>query len=245
MVTMMIACKPDTSGTTTQNDTAVTDPSGTTDVTESSSLTSAAQKSTNTMQPASEGTSALSEKQRGSGTNSKEQKPRAAGKTADGQVTNFNNEGIPDACDLLTGKTISKYLKISEAAISLADGSSKKSDLQRACFFKWDDPNMRNAGVMVQVQKNPVADDVPEYFTYMVQSLKSQGETDMAGLNMKYSDWPGHGDDAAYSTKAGKYVWRIGSDWAFMVAFNATIDDSQQKAAAEAFAKEIMSKMSL
>lgn len=245
MVTMMIACKPDTSGNTIQGDTTVSDPAGTAAVTESSSPTNAAQKSTNAMQTASDGTSTLSEKERVSNTNSTGQKPRPERKTADGQATNFNKEGIPDACDLLTSKTISKYLKISEAAINLADGSSKKSDLQRACFFKWDDPNMRNAGVMVQVQKNPVADDVPEYFTYMVQSLKTQGETDMAGLNMKYSDWPGHGDDAAYSTEAGKYVWRLGSDWAFMIAFNTTIDASQQKAAAEAFAKEIMSKMTL
>jgi len=96
--------------------------------------------------------------------------------------TNFNKHGIPDACDLLTQKTIGKWIGIPAASISLADGSSSRHDKQRACFFKWDVGNIPNAGVMVQVQQNQVADDVPEYLSYMITSLKTDGLPKLASM---------------------------------------------------------------
>ncbi len=166
-----------------------------------------------------------------------------AGATAGGIDTNYNKSGIPDACDLLTQETIGKYVGIPSASIMLSDGSSSKNNLQRACFFKWDGSEIKNAGVMVQVQQNPVADEVPEYLTYMVQSLKTDGENDMSGKTVKFQNWPGFGDDGAYSTEVGKYVWRVGNDWAFMIAFNTTMSDRDQQKAAKAFAKEVMDRM--
>lgn len=166
-----------------------------------------------------------------------------SGSTVGGIETNFNKNGIPDACDLLSQETISKYIGIPSASIMLADGSSPKNKLQRACFFKWDGSEIKNAGVMVQVQQNPVADEVPEYLTYMVQSLKTDGENNMSGTTVKFQDWPDFGDDGAYSTEVGKYVWRVGNDWAFMIAFNTTLSARDQQKAAKAFAKEVMDKM--
>ena len=97
---------------------------------------------------------------------------------------------------------------------------------------------------MVQLQRNPVQEDVPEYFTYLIASRKTQGEVDPATKQtFKYSDWPGFGDDGAYSTDAGKYIWRVGNDWSFMVAFNTVLPPKAQKVAAHAFAQEVMSRM--
>ena len=160
--------------------------------------------------------------------------------------TNYNKEGIPDACDLLSAETIAKYVKAPASSIFLADGSSPQTPKARACFFKWDGSELPNAGVLVQLQKNPVADDVPEYFTYLISSKKTEGEKDPVSPEIiKYKDWPKFGDDGAYSTVAGKYVWRVGNDWSFMIAFNTTLSDKAQKRAAEAFAKEVMSNMAL
>lgn len=185
----------------------------------------------------------VSEKSKRPGLSAKS-KGKEAYEGKEGKVkTNFNKNGIPDACDLLTQETIAKYAGIPAASIMLADGSSPKNKLQRACFFKWDGSEIKNAGIMVQVQQNPVADDVPEYLTYMVQSLKTDGENNMTGEVIKFSDWPEFGDDGAYSTEAGKYVWRVGNDWAFMVAFNTTMKARDQKRAAKAFAKEVMERM--
>lgn len=167
------------------------------------------------------------------------------GATKPKSKTNFNKEGIPDACDLLTAKTIAKYVRQPAESIFLADGSSPQNPKARACFFKWDGSELANAGVMVQLQRNPVQEDVPEYFTYLISSKKTDGEKDPGTQSViKYKDWPGYGDDGAYSTEAGKYVWRVGNDWAFMVAFNTVLDAKAQKVAADAFAREVMSKMS-
>ena len=161
-------------------------------------------------------------------------------------ATNYNKAGIPDACDLLSPATIAKYVNQPASEIFLADGSSPKNPKSRACFFKWDGSALPNAGVMVQLQQNPVAEDVPDYFTYLISSKKTEGENDPGTQTLiKYKDWKGFGDDGAYSTEAGKYVWRIGNDWAFMVAFNTMLRPNEQKKAAEAFAKEVMSNMDI
>lgn len=158
--------------------------------------------------------------------------------------TNFNKEGIPDACDLLSVETISRYVRQPAESIFTADGSSPQNQKARACFFKWDGSAIANAGVMLQLQKNPVADDVPEYFTYLISSKKTEGEKDLSSdLAIKYQDWPGFGDDGAYSTVAGKYIWRIGNEWAFMIAFNTVLEPKAQKVAAETFAKEVIANM--
>ncbi len=158
--------------------------------------------------------------------------------------TNFNREGIPDACDLLTSKTIARYVNQPAESIFSADGSSSQNPKARACFFKWDGSALANAGVMVQLQRNPVQEDVPEYFTYLISSKKTEGEKDPQTKGViKYNDWPGFGDDGAYSTEAGKYVWRIGNDWAFMIAFNTVLPPKAQKVAADALAREVMSNM--
>lgn len=165
-------------------------------------------------------------------------------KATDNSGTNFNSEGIPDACDLLTSKTIGRYVRQPAETIFSADGSSPQNKKARACFFKWDGSDLANAGVMVQLQRNPVQEDVPEYFTYLIASKKTEGEKDPAtDHTIKYQDWPGFGDDGAYSTEAGKYVWRVGNDWAFMIAFNTVLPPKAQKVAADAFAREVMANM--
>ena len=158
--------------------------------------------------------------------------------------TNFNAMGIPDACDLLTAETIAKYVDQPAESIFLNDGSSPKNPYARACFFKWDGSAIPNAGVMVQVQQNGIAEDVPQYLTLLVQSKKTDGEVDpVTNEKVIYKDWPGHGEDGAYSTDVGKYMWRVGDDWVFMVAFNTVLPPKSQKVAADAFAKEVMSRM--
>ena len=165
--------------------------------------------------------------------------------SATSSKTNYNSAGIPDACDLLSKETIAKYVNQPAESIFLNDGSSPQNPMARACFFKWDGSAIPNAGVMVQLQKNQVADEVPEYLTLLVQSKKNQGEIDPAtGSKVLYKDWPGHGEDGAYSTDVGKYMWRVGDDWVFMVAFNTVLPPKSQKVAADAFAKEVMSRMS-
>jgi len=228
VVLVVISCKPD--GASNANTTKANDQKEIQNSKENNQKAASQSKDRN--QTAKEQVSTLKTNDSKGGTQAKSQ-------------TNFNKEGIPDACDLLSAKTVAKYVRQPEGSIFLADGSSPQNPKARACFFKWDGSELANAGVMVQLQRNPVQEEVPEYFTYLISSKKTEGEKDPASKSViKYNDWPGFGDDGAYSTEAGKYVWRVGNDWSFMVAFNTVLEPKAQKVAADAFAREVMSKMS-
>lgn len=229
MVMVVISCKPDTSSKSGDNTTSANQERQAAPVDNNNGATPG-QNKTNT---------ALSNK----GQSAKSRKSNGNSATASTRST-LNKAGIPDACSLMSTKTIGRYVNQPAENIFASDGSSLKSPKARACFFKWDGSAIANAGVMIQVQKNPVEEDVPEYFTYLIASRKTDGEKDPSSESViKYKDWPGFGDDGAYSTEAGKYIWRIGNEWAFMIAFNTELPPNAQKVAAEAFAQEAMSNM--
>jgi len=230
----MFACKND-SNTTAKNNTTIETPEETSEVAKQTSAPTTRTEST---------TQGSMGSAQGEGMGMGKGKSTTRANNGKGNISNFNSEGIPDACDLLSVETISKYVNVPAAQIFLNDGSSAQNPKSRACFFKWDGSSIKNAGVMVLVQTNPIADEVPDYLTHFVTSKKTEGEKDFSGGTMhKYLDWPGIGDDGAYSTELGKYIWRIGNDWAFMVAFNTTIEAKDQKKAAEVFANEVMANM--
>lgn len=148
---------------------------------------------------------------------------------------------VPDACTLVSPSTIAALVGADKGAIEIKDGSTSNSKHSRSCFFKWDDPGMSNAGVMVQVMTNPVVDDVPDYLTLFIDSKKTQGEQ---AFNSKetylYKDFQGFGDDGAASFDMHKYLWRTGDQFAYMIAFNTTLNERQELAAARKIAAEVM-----
>ena len=240
LVFLMVACKPDASTTAKSSDAPAASASQ-----ESKTMPEGANKfsggeTTNPkLKMIDPATGKMPSEDQANPSKREEKKPASNSKS------NVNKEGIPDACDLLSTKTIARYVKQPAGQITLNDGSSPLNPKARACFFKWDTSDLPNAGVMVQLQRNPVEEDVPEYFTYLISSKKTEGEKNPSSAEVfMYKDWPGIGDDGAYSTEAGKYVWRVGNEWAFMVAFNTLMDDKSQKRAAEAFAREVMSNIS-
>lgn len=154
------------------------------------------------------------------------------------------DKNVPDACTLLDVGFIAKTFNIDPAVINVKDGSSSQNLKARSCFFKWD-TDLPNSGILVQALKNPVEEEFPEWVTYFVRTKKEDGEKSFSepGVVYRYKDWKAAGDEGAASTEAGKYVWRLGDDMAFMLAFNLTIDPSKQEQAATAIAQEIMSNL--
>jgi len=71
---------------------------------------------------------------------------------------------LPDACSLVSAADVAKIMKVDAGDIEVKDGSGKSSAHSRACFFKWIGERP-NAGILVQVQKNPVGDEFPGWET--------------------------------------------------------------------------------
>jgi hypothetical protein len=159
------------------------------------------------------------------------------------QMIGFDKE-VPDACTLLDSKFIANVFGIDPSVINVKDGSSSQNKKARSCFFKWD-TDLPNSGILVQALKNPVEDEFPEWVTYFVRTKKEDGEKSFSepGVVYRYKDWKAAGDEGAASTEAGKYVWRVGDEMAFMIAFNLTIDPAKQEQAATALAQEVMANL--
>ncbi len=151
---------------------------------------------------------------------------------------------LPNACQLVTRDEIGRLMNIDGGDIEVKDGSAG-SDHSKACFFKWVGQRP-NAGILIQVQKNPVGDEFPGWATSFVESKRTMGESDFTGgsENFKYKDLEGLGDDGAYSYEMGKYFWRTGNDYVYMLAFNEDMSASKQLSVAKQFGKIIMDNVS-
>ena len=178
----------------------------------------------------------------GAEVNEVEVDPRKPQKLKSGDITKARfDKSIPDACTLIKPKFIAKVMGIDEEAINIKDGSSTKNKKARSCFFKWDS-DVPNGGILVQLLKNPVEEEFADWVTSFVANKKKNGEQSFTqeGVKYTYEDWNVVGDEGAYSTESGKYIWRVGNEMVFMLAFNLSLDDNAQKAAASKLAKEIM-----
>ncbi len=151
-------------------------------------------------------------------------------------------DALPNACDLITAEFVSKTLGVVEARdIYVKDGSGKKAVHAKSCFFKWDDAASPNAGVLIQIQKNPVEDEFPDWASYYIRAKRDQGDVMPDGSGTyRYKEFPGMGIAGAYNYHLARYTWRTETDNIFMVAFNLPSSEAQQLIWAEKIGKEAM-----
>lgn len=151
-----------------------------------------------------------------------------------------SNLPLPDPCSLISSVDVANILNVPTEDLEVKDGSGS-SNHSRACFYKWSGKRV-NAGILIQVQKNPVGDEFPGWATSFVESKRSMGESDFSGgsENYKYSKLEGLGDDGSYSYELGKYFWRIADDYVYMVAFNEDMKADEQLSIARGIAEKIL-----
>ncbi len=149
---------------------------------------------------------------------------------------------VPNACSFLETSWVASVLGVSNDQISIKDGSNPNMKNSRSCFFRWEDSSLGNAGVMVQVMTNPVPDDFAEWVSHFLTSKKTTGEQDFTSTNQlyKYKDWNVLGDEGAYCQEIGKYHWRLGDKYLFLVAFNLDVSEKKMNAYAEKIGKKVM-----
>ncbi len=149
-----------------------------------------------------------------------------------------NTIKIPSACSMITEAEVQKILGTS-APVTLKEAPDPHNDKAKSCFFKWDDINTPNAGILVQVLANPVFDEYPEYIATFVSNKLKDGEMMMGqDTPIKYSEFDADGRPGAYSFQQGRFYWTANNNILFMLAFNvSTLSERNMKNAAEEIAE--------
>ncbi len=158
-------------------------------------------------------------------------------------LKSYNGVELPSACRLIHASFITKVMggSVQQSDILTKDGSAKSATDARSCFYKWDDGGNPNGGVLIQVQRNPIPDEFPDWASYYVSAKKNQGDQMPDGSgSYRYKDFPGMGLAGAYNYDLSRYVWRSETDHVFMVAFNLASSEAEQLIWAEKIGKEMM-----
>ncbi len=161
------------------------------------------------------------------------------------EITDFatnNTIVVPDATTLVSEAVIGKIINQDPGMIEVIQGNAKSEKNYQSAFIKWPD-DFVNAGIMVQVSRNPVYDEYRDWAISYIDSKKSAGENVPGTTDVvKFNSYDEHGDSGAYSYEAGKYYWRIERDYVITVAFNMDWDEKEQYRIATALGTEIMKK---
>ncbi|MDG2450787.1 MAG: hypothetical protein P8M34_14155 [Saprospiraceae bacterium] len=96
------------------------------------------------------------------------------------------------------------------------------------CFFKWEDPNFPNTGIMMQVKTNPYPSDLPNWAMVTMNRLRANGENGLVEDNYRYKELPGMATEGLYNADIGKYYWRFSDEVILFLAFNTMHEQDEQ-----------------
>jgi len=155
--------------------------------------------------------------------------PVPIGKNVDIQKVVAKKKGrLGYACRMVSVEEIAQALGMTVQDITQSNATPSDADPnQTACFYKWDDPEVVSAGIFIQILRNPLGDEFPDYITEFIKQKRSRGEQEANGdaTFLKEMDW---GDDGAYSTELAKYYWRLGEEVILSIAFNTSFSEREQ-----------------
>ncbi|MBL0026813.1 MAG: hypothetical protein IPO98_18305 [Saprospiraceae bacterium] len=148
---------------------------------------------------------------------------------------------IPEACQMISDAKLKEILKIKAPSVNLINATDPQSPGAKSCFFKWEDANTPNAGILIQLQTNPVFDQYEDYFSKFVVSKLSEGETTLGDEKPSvYKKFNAGGVDGVYSFQQARFYWNYGNNYLVMLAMNVTtLSENQMVSAAEEIALEI------
>lgn len=155
-------------------------------------------------------------------------------------VKSYVDRNVPNACTLIGKQYIAKLFDISPDLVSVKDGnpSGKHS---RGCFYRWDTPEINNAGVLITIQKNSRPDLLDDWAAKFIHDKidLGEGQTDAGTGKVKYIAWDA-GTAGAFSHELAKYFFQIDDEIVFMVAFNMNSHPAQQLQVATEISKKVL-----
>jgi len=148
---------------------------------------------------------------------------------------------LPDACSLVDDAFIAKTVGVNPLAVETKDGSNSASQHARACFFRWDHKGVANSGILVQIQENPLPEEIDNWASYYIQAKIQQGETNPSTMeSFKFKKLENIGESGAYSYDMHRYLWRTDNDKVFMVAVNIRATEEEELKWVYAIGEELM-----
>lgn len=142
-----------------------------------------------------------------------------------GSVTLPTETVLPFACDLVRNSQMLEIIKINEELDVMDGNRSGTSSNASSCFYKWNDAVYGSSGVMIQVQKNPLPDELPDFVQAYIDNKKYEGENanEAGGAKYKYKDFEGlniEGVQAIYNEELNRYYFAKDTKYLNSVAFN-------------------------
>lgn len=155
----------------------------------------------------------------------------------DNRVVDLRTALLPPPCTLVDDIELGSILEIDYNLISRNSGNrANKNEHTSSCFYRWSDPKAGAGMILIQMQRNPLPEEIDNWPKLIIDNKKSQGERTMDNQNVQvvYKDWKAVGDGGAYSDELGKYYFRYQDIFLFTIAFNEIPEKKHKK-----YAKEI------
>lgn len=160
---------------------------------------------------------------------------------ADNSKLGKSVKGLKSGCDLLSKEFVAEVFGIDVSELTLKP-SGQGMEHGKACFYKWDKEGVKDAGMFVQVQHNPMPEEFPDWAAYYVKAKLDHGDkTPDSKTDFRYKSFDALGKVGAYNYELGRYVWRTDEGNIFMVAFNLNGSEAEYSRFAEMLGKEAMS----
>ena len=137
---------------------------------------------------------------------------------------------IPDMCTLVSLTDISSSLSIASNDIRSRNSDQLTSSVSnRSCFFKWDDSNYPNSGILMQVKTQSPSSDFDNWAILFMDNIRAQGAQKMGDpTKYGYKIITGMSDEGLFNTDVGEYYWRFSDKVILHLAFNSRHEQEEQ-----------------
>lgn len=149
---------------------------------------------------------------------------------------------IPSSCSMITSAEVKEILN-AKSNVTVKDATDPTNTFSKSCFFRWDDVDSPNAGIMIQIQTNSVFGDYPEYVTNYIASKLENGEMVMGDDKpLMFSKFDVNGRPGAYSYQQARFYWTIDNNYIFTLFFNvSTLKEKDMVKAAKKIIEKVNS----
>ena len=150
---------------------------------------------------------------------------------------------LPFACDIIKSTKMASILTLEESTLELLDGNRGQTNSNStSCFYKWNDAVYDDSGVFIQVQRNPVPDELADYVQVSMNNKKFEGERSYDDPNQRYlyQDFTGISVPAIVNRENTRYYFTKGNKYLYSVAFNYPVPAEKMDALFIEIATEMM-----